>query len=174
VTPALDRFDDAADALADRFRGNPPIDRLMYTASELADFAVLWHLLGVVQGLTRRDDGFARAVRISVALGIESALVNGGIKSLFKRARPVPDFERPHHLRIPITSSFPSGHASAAFLADALLSDGSRARPLYYAAAVVVATSRVHVRIHHASDVIGGVVIGATLGAAAKRFWPIR
>jgi membrane-associated phospholipid phosphatase len=32
---------------------------------------------------------------------------------------------------------------------------------------VVVALSRVVVRIHHLSDIIGGVVVGAFLGAVA-------
>ena len=60
-----------------------------------------------------------------------------------------------------------------AFLAAALLSDGSRAKPAYYTLATVVAVSRIHVRIHHASDVVGGVVLGVGLGALAKRAWRI-
>jgi undecaprenyl-diphosphatase len=170
---AIDRFDDMVDGLFDGLRGRPVVDRLMYSITELADFSILWHLLGVTQGLVR-PDGFERALRTTTALGVESILVNGGVKSLVGRTRPVPQFERPHHLRIPRTSSFPSGHASSAFLAAALLSDGSRAKPAYYALATVVAVSRMHVRIHHASDVVGGVVLGIGLGALAKRAWRLR
>jgi hypothetical protein len=57
--------------------------------------------------------------------------------------------DRPHSLRQPLTSSFPSGHASAAFVAAALLSD-RRPLPekaLWYGLAGVVASSRVHVKI---------------------------
>ena len=168
----IERFDDVVDGLFDVLRGRPIVDRVMYSVTELADFSVLWHILGVAQGLTRAD-GFERAVRMSAALGLESVLVNAGIKSLFRRVRPVPEFERPHYVRTPKTTSFPSGHASSAFVAAAVLSDGSRAKPLYYALATVVAASRVHVRIHHASDVVGGVVIGVGLGALAKRAWRI-
>jgi undecaprenyl-diphosphatase len=168
----IERFDDVVDELFDGLRGRPIVDRVMYSLTELADFSVLWHLLGVTQGLTR-PDGFERALRTSIALGVESVLVNGGVKSLFNRTRPVPQFERPHYLRTPKTTSFPSGHASSAFVAAALLSDGSRAKPAYYALATVVAVSRIHVRIHHASDVVGGVVIGVGLGALAKRAWRI-
>ena len=160
------------EGIFDELRGRPVVDRVMYTITDLADFSVLWHLIGVAQGLTRAD-GFERTVRLSAALGVESVLVNGVIKSLVRRHRPVPDFERPHHLRMPRTSSFPSGHASSAFLAAALLSEGRRAKPAYYALATVVATSRIHVRIHHASDVVGGMVIGVGLGALAKRVWRI-
>jgi undecaprenyl-diphosphatase len=168
----IERFDDVVDGLFDVLRGRPIVDRVMYSVTELADFSVLWHILGVAQGLTRTD-GFERAVRMSAALGVESLLVNAGIKSLFRRVRPVPEFERPHHLRTPKSTSFPSGHASSAFVAAALLSDDSRAKPLYYALATVVAASRIHVRIHHASDVVGGVVLGVGLGALAKRAWRI-
>ena len=169
----IDRFDQLVEAGFDRLRGRPVVDRVMYTVTELADFSLLWHLIGTAQGLTR-SDGFERAVRLSASLGVESALVNGVLKSLVRRRRPVPDFERPHHLRIPVTSSFPSGHASAAFFAAALLSDGRRAKPAYYALATVVAASRIHVRIHHASDVVGGMVVGVGLGALAKRIWRIK
>ena len=168
----IERFDDVVDELFDGLRGRPIVDRVMYSVTELADFSVLWHILGVAQGLTRAD-GFERALRTSAALGLESVLVNAGIKSLFRRVRPVPEFERPHYVRTPKTTSFPSGHASSAFVAAALLSDGSRAKPLYYALATVVAASRIHVRIHHASDVVGGVVLGVGLGALAKRAWRI-
>ena len=166
----IERFDDVVDGLFDVLRGRPFVDRVMYSLTELADFSVLWHLLSVAQGLTR-PDGFERALRTSGALGLESLLVNVGIKSLVRRHRPVPEFERPHHLRVPQTSSFPSGHASSAFVAAALLSDGSRAKPAYYALATVVAASRIHVRVHHASDVVGGIILGVALGALAKRAW---
>ena len=97
--------------------------------------------------------------------------MNGVLKSIVKRERPVPEFERPLHLRMPRTSSFPSGHASAAFCAATLLSDGDRLAPLYYAAATIAATSRMHVRIHHASDVLAGAAIGITIGWVVKRLW---
>lgn len=167
------RFDAAVDELFEKhLRGRALADRVFYTASELGDWSLLWHLLGTGQGLVLRD-GFARAVRLSACMGLESAIVNGGIKSLFRRQRPVVDTDRPHHLRQPLTSSFPSGHASAAMVAAALLSDGTRAAPAFYAIGVVVAASRVHVKIHHASDVVGGVAVGLALGALAKKLWPL-
>jgi undecaprenyl-diphosphatase len=165
---AIDRFDRAVDDLFDHLRGNPVADRVFYVASELGDFSLIWHILGTAQGAVR-PDGFRRAVQLAAALGAESALVNGVIKSAFRRERPVVEHERPHNLRTPRTTSFPSGHASSAFFAAALLSDGSRGAPFFYAVAVVVAASRVHVRIHHASDVVGGAALGIALGAIAKR-----
>jgi len=44
--------------------------------------------------------------------------------------------------------------------------------PLYYVAAAVVASSRVYVKIHHASDVLAGAATGLVLGRLARRIWP--
>jgi undecaprenyl-diphosphatase len=172
----LDGFDDAVDARFDQhLRGNAAIDRVMYSVTELADFSLLWHLLGTARGLRSQDDARA-AVRASIVLGVESTLVNAGLKSLFRRERPIPDFERPHHLRMPLTTSFPSGHASAAFCAATLLSEGrGRATRIgWFALAGLVASSRVHVKIHHASDVLGGAGVGLVVGQVAKRVWRLR
>ena len=59
---------------------------------------------------------------------------------------------------MPLTTSFPSGHSSTAVVAAILLSAARpQGRPVYWASAALVASSRVYVRIHHASDVVGGV-----------------
>ena len=172
IPEPFEAFDAAVDRQFDRLRGHPLADRAMYTASELADFSLLWHLLSTARALGS-DRSFRESLRMSVVLAAESSLVNLGVKTLFKRNRPVPEFVRPHHLRVPLTSSFPSGHASAAFCAAGLLGHGKATWPLYYGAAAVVASSRVHVKIHHASDVVAGAVLGASLAAVARRLWPI-
>ncbi|MGE4566363.1 MAG: phosphatase PAP2 family protein [Acidimicrobiales bacterium] len=171
--PVGDALDKAVDRLWEPLRGNPTLDRVFYTASELGDFSLLWHIAGLSQGLTRRN-GHRSTVRLALALGAESALVNGAIKSMFHRERPVHEEERPHDLRQPLTSSFPSGHASAAFMAATLLSERSKTKPLWFGAAAVVAVSRLHVRIHHASDVLVGAGIGLTLGKVIKTLMPRR
>jgi undecaprenyl-diphosphatase len=173
VRQAAARLDRAVDRLFDSLRGRPLADRLFYDASELADFSLLWHLIGVARGL--RSDRHAReAVRLSACLGVESVLVNGLVKSLFRRARPVWREPRPRRLRRPRTSSFPSGHASASFCAATLLSERDRAWPLYYALAAVVAASRVHVKIHHASDTLAGIFLGLAIGRTFRRIWAVR
>ena len=145
----------------------------MYGATELGDWSLLWHLIGVGQALLPGRDPMT-AVRLSAILGAESLLVNGAIKSLFNRHRPVweEDRPRPHRIRRPVTSSFPSGHASAAFTAAGVLSQGDPLWPLYYGLAVVVSSSRVYVKMHHASDVVAGAAIGIGLAAVARRLWP--
>src|SRR5262245_1397375 len=97
----------------------------MYRLSSAADHSIVWHFAGAATALVRGGDyrGFSR---YSSALGIESALTNGPIKMAFQRVRPVDydELEFHHGLRRPITSSFPSGHATAAFCAATLLGGG--------------------------------------------------
>jgi undecaprenyl-diphosphatase len=121
----------------------------------------------------RSDHDWHAAVRVGAGVGIESAIVNLGIKSFFRRQRPLFEGQRPLKLRQPRTSSFPSGHATSAFSAAGLLSDDDDLWPLYYAIALIVAWSRVYVRIHHASDVIAGMGIGVALGALGRRIKPL-
>lgn len=169
------RFDTAVDRFADRWRGRPAVDRVMYSLSELGDFSLIWHTVSVAQALRGGRLAEQRSIRLSVTLGLESLLVNGMVKQLVRRDRPAPPLERPHHLRQPLTSSFPSGHASAAMCAATLLSDGA-SRPVrlgWYTLAAATAWSRLHVGIHHPSDVLAGLVIGRGIGTAARRWWRI-
>ena len=161
----IDRIDEAIDQWWEQWRNQPLIDRIFYTASEAADFSLLWHALGVAQAIIEDDPKIA--VNLSAALGVESALLNGPIKRLFGRGRPSQPSPRPLKLRQPITSSFPSGHASAAMLAAGLLSR-TTGGPIWYTLGAVVAVSRLHVRIHHASDVLGGLIIGIAFGKAGR------
>ena len=166
-------FDEAVERRFDALRGHAALDRTMYVASELGDWSLVWHLIGAGQALLPGRDAMS-AVRLSTILGAESLLVNVGVKSLFRRTRPEwgSESKRPHKLRTPRSSSFPSGHASAAFTAAGVLSQGDPLWPAYYAVAAVVASSRAYVKIHHPSDVVAGAALGVALAAVARHVWP--
>jgi membrane-associated phospholipid phosphatase len=171
----IDRVDHRFDQWwGDTFRGNPALDRAYYLASELADFSLIWQLIGAAQGLRSDPKDPDAALRLGVTLLVESLVVNQGIKRLFKRPRPVAIAPRPYALRKPLTSSFPSGHASAAFTAAGVIAqrDPDR-RVLVYALATFVATSRIHVKIHHLSDVVAGAALGTVFAKVATRAWPL-
>jgi undecaprenyl-diphosphatase len=171
ATEAVARFDAAVEERVDRLRGHPHVDRLMYAASELGDFSLIWHLVNTGRALAP-DRRVVHAVRVAALLGAESALVNGPVKSLFRRHRPSWEQERPLRVRQPRTSSFPSGHASAAMTAAGLLSQHDPLWPLYYGLGAVVASSRVYVKIHHPSDVVAGALLGVALARIGRRVWP--
>ena len=165
------RFDLTAERACDRLRGKPVADRVFYDASELGDFGLIWVILATLKGLRKGDD-LAGALRMIALMGAESVLVNGIIKSFFRRTRPPWEVERPLRVRRPLTSSFPSGHATSATSAAIVLSEDDELWPLYVVVAVVVATSRIYVRIHHASDVAAGVALGTVLGVIGRRLLP--
>ncbi len=172
--PAVDRFDARAGQLWERLRGNKAVDMLFYTASEVGDFGMVWIAMAGVQGAIGAPIQTKHFLRIAAVLGAESVIVNVGIKSLFNRVRPEWEQDRPMPLRRPKTSSFPSGHSSSAVTAAILLTDSNPAlAPLWWAIAGVVATSRVHVKIHHVSDVIGGLAVGTVIGLSARAILPI-
>ena len=158
----LAAFDAAADRAIDRIR-SPALDAVAYRLSSAADHSLLWHACGVAEALVHGGDLDA-AARFSAAMGIESAATNGLLKLAFRRVRPFDyaDLDFRHGLRRPVTSSFPSGHATAAFCAATLLGGG----PFWYTAAAAVAATRVYVRLHHASDVLAGAALGLFFGAA--------
>ncbi len=151
----------------------PAADRTFYAASELGDFSLAWMILGCLRALRSERDTEA-AVRLGVGLAVESFLVNAVIKSVFRRTRPPWDVHRPHGLRRPLTSSFPSGHATSSFTAAVLLSENDPLWPVYWAVAGVISGSRVYVKIHHSSDVVAGVAVGLGIGLAVRRLMPLR
>jgi undecaprenyl-diphosphatase len=165
-------FDLVVDQAFDHLRGNVVADRVFYAASELGDFGLIWVMLGTLKGLRRGDD-LTAALRMTAAMGIESLVVNGVIKSCFRRTRPPWEVERPLRVRRPLTSSFPSGHATSAVSAAMMLSEDDDLWPLYAVVAAIVATSRIYVKIHHASDVAGGLAVGVVLGLIGRRLLPV-
>lgn len=166
--PAVTRFDERSDALLERIRGRRFPDAVMQAASHVGDFSVIWHVVGAARGLTspRRAD---QALVLSALLGVESLVVNQGLKRIFRRSRPTETGDPRLQVRRPRTSSFPSGHASSAAFAATLLTvwGGRRTAPVWFTLAAVVGTSRAYVRIHHASDVVAGAAVGLALGSLA-------
>jgi undecaprenyl-diphosphatase len=176
ATAAVSRvhaLDVAVDAWFDRVRG-PALDPLFYGLSSAADHGLLWLSIGSLRAAKRGAPEIA--LKLAAAMGVESALTNGPIKMCFRRVRPetehLPHLPLPYGMHRPISSSFPSGHAASAFTAAMLLRDSPLA-PAYFVLAGLVATSRVYVKMHHASDVLVGAALGLTMGAIARRVLPL-
>jgi undecaprenyl-diphosphatase len=165
-------FDRFVDTKFDLLRGRPVPDRIFYTASELGEFGLIWMILAALRAVrSRQGRGVAR--RVVTGMAMESVLVNGFVKSIFRRRRPVWQTEHPLPLRRPRTSSFPSGHATSAFTGAILLSEDDPLWPVYFVIAPIVAFSRVYVKAHHASDVVAGIAIGCGLGILGRRLLPL-
>jgi membrane-associated phospholipid phosphatase len=175
--PFVESFDKTVNAKWETLRGNPSIDRVMFTASEVGDFGVIWMFVAGIHALGGAPRHGRALVRMGGALAFESIVVNQGLKRIFRRERPT-DTRNPtnttnapgHSIRTPSTSSFPSGHSTSAITAAVLLTQTSPIpAPILWGAAGIVATSRVHVNMHHPSDVVGGVVVGFVVGRWIRR-----
>lgn len=173
VSQRVTAFDERADAALEPWRERRGIDRVFHLASEYGDFSLIWQVIGAVYGLAIRRD-WRDWLLFTALLGLESLIVNQGIKRLFRRTRPTETGDPRFQVRRPSTSSFPSGHASSAFFAASLLTvwSGWPWAPLWFAIALVVGLSRAIVRIHHASDVVGGMVTGLILAQIAIIWFP--
>jgi membrane-associated phospholipid phosphatase len=108
-----------------------------------------------------------------------TTIVNAGIKELYDRPRP------PQGLEEHFTASFTSGHALTAAVVVLLVvlvwvPAGPRRRSLFLIGAVyalIVAASRVYLRVHWFSDVVAGLAVGVVTGLAllfVLRWWLTR
>ncbi len=172
---AIHQLDSRIDAAWESIRGNPTVDRIFYSASEVGDFGLIWMAAAGIHALSGKPLQGRALVRMAGALAVESIVVNQGIKRLFRRQRPTFEGTRPHGLRRPSTSSFPSGHSTSAVTAAILISQTSPVpAPIWWGLASLIATSRVHVNVHHASDVAGGMFIGAGIGILIRYLVPVQ
>jgi undecaprenyl-diphosphatase len=167
--------DDQVDAWFEPLRGKPALDGMAKVITGLGDHGVMW-VATTLWRARRSGPERARSVRALTIAGLESTVVNRSLKAVVGRTRPdveglvlsaggVP-------VRPPTSSSFPSGHTLAAFCAVTVMSQrGDRSgNALLFGAATLVGVSRLHLRAHHASDVIGGAAIGAAIGLVGRRF----
>jgi len=164
-------FDDRVDRALEHIRDKKVVVVVFSIASAVGDFGILWHVIGLVRAIGSLDR-LQQALVFSAMIGVESLILNQGIKRLFRRSRPTERGDDRFALRKPRTSSFPSGHSSSAFF-SALVLTYFFTWPwvvVFYVFALIIATSRVGVRIHHASDVIGGALVGTLMGTIGLYF----
>jgi membrane-associated phospholipid phosphatase len=112
------------------------------------------------------SQGRRAAVRGLMAVGATSIFINAGAKNLFPRRRPSPSgTTKGANVRMPTSSSFPSGHAASAFaFATAASADLPQVSLPLYGLATIVGYSRVHTGVHYPSDVLTGSVLGSVIG----------
>jgi undecaprenyl-diphosphatase len=148
----------------------PSLDEPLRRLSNAANNSSLW--LAIAAGLALAGGGAGRraAARGTLAIGVTSALVNLAVKSAWSRQRPdraAAGVPGRRNVRMPASTSFPSGHAASGF---AFASAVGRDQPWLGLAlrflAAAVAYSRVHTGVHYPSDIVVGSLIGASTGQA--------
>jgi undecaprenyl-diphosphatase len=148
----------------------PSLDEPLRRLSNAANNSGLWLAVAAGLGVAGGKAGRRAAVRGTAAIGVTSALVNLAVKSAWSRQRPdragagVPTWR---NVRMPTSTSFPSGHAASGFAFAAAI---GRDQPWLGLAlrflAATVAYSRVHTGVHYPGDIVVGSLIGEGTGQA--------
>ncbi|HWX88362.1 MAG TPA: phosphatase PAP2 family protein [Solirubrobacteraceae bacterium] len=145
----------------------PALDKSMRRLSGAANYSRLSIVSAAVLALAGGPNGRRAAAFGLASVTVTATVVNLGVKPLSRRGRPDRVAERvpmDRHVRMPVSTSFPSGHAAAAFAFATGVGHVSptAAIPLRVLAALV-GYSRVHTGVHYPGDVVVGSLMGTTL-----------
>jgi membrane-associated phospholipid phosphatase len=145
----------------------PSLDRAMARLSHAADYSRLSLLSAAVLATTAGPQGRRAAANGLASVAVTASIVNLGVKPLGRRRRPdraVAQVPVARHVRMPSSTSFPSGHSAAAF---AFATGVGHVLPSTAIAllglATLIAYSRVHTGVHYPGDVVAGALIGTAL-----------
>ena len=132
--PAIERFDEWADAQLERLRGTPVADRCSRPPAALGDFSVVWHILNVTRGVRRWATPTTPDPGAGAPDRRREPAREPGHQAPVRPSAPHRDGDDRFDVRTPSTSSFPSGHASAAGFAAATLTawDGPASALLWW------------------------------------------
>ncbi len=155
----------------------PSLDAAMIRLSRAADYSRLWLASAAALSLAGGPRG-RRAAGLGVAaLGVTAAIVNLCMKPLGRRRRPAraaQEVPLARHVRMPSSTSFPSGHTATAFaFATAVGRVHPQAAIPIRGLAALVAYSRVHTGVHYPGDVVAGALAGTTLAQLTTHFFPL-
>lgn len=138
---------------------------IMKAVTRLGDKGLFWITVAVLFLLFKstRKTGLA----LSIGLVINALIVNVWLKNMVGRIRP---YEVVEGLKClipePSDASFPSGHASHAFVAVAVIwiMMSKKYGIIALIISAIIAWSRLYLGVHYPSDVIAGIIIGIIAG----------
>jgi membrane-associated phospholipid phosphatase len=151
----------------------PAIDRAMSRLSRAADYSRLSLASAAVLALVGGRDGRRAAVIGLASVAITATAANLIAKPLGRRRRPdrvEQEVPLARQVRMPVSSSFPSGHSAAAFaFATGVAHVSPAAGAPLRALAALVAYSRIHTGVHYPGDVVAGSLLGTALAEATAQ-----
>ena len=151
---------------------HPVLDRIMVLFTYAGTGGLIWWAAFVIPLLIARQ--FRTSIIMTTALGINYVLGEILIKKKVGRDRPstrISDEEM--KISKPKDHSFPSGHSASSFCAFTVIAANC---PLWMAIpafllACTIAFSRMYLRVHYFTDVLGGMVLGILDGTLVTLFF---
>jgi len=151
----------------------PTLDLPLSRLSHFANHSKPWFLVAGLLAAFGGPTGRRAALTGVAAIGAASLVVNQPMKLAGNRARP----DRTGHevpearwVKMPTSTSFPSGHSASALAFAVAVGDVVPAlRWPLRAAGGTVAFSRVYTGVHYPGDVLVGAATGALLGRLVSR-----
>jgi membrane-associated phospholipid phosphatase len=163
----LDRYDRALYRSVAQMR-LPLLDEPLRVVSDFANFSKPWFLVSGLLAVVGGGRGRLGALTGLAAVGLTSLVVNQPMKIAGERHRPDRDgvgVPQNRWVRMPSSTSFPSGHSgSAAAFAVAVGDILPALREPLRVAASIVAFSRVYTGVHYPGDVLVGAAVGTVIG----------
>ena len=145
----------------------PALDAAMTRLTRAADYSRLWLVTAAIMATAGGRRGRRAASSGLASVGVTAAVVNLALKPLGGRRRPDRVAEQvplARQTRMPVSTSFPSGHSATAFAFATGVGHvlPTASIPLQGLAALV-AYSRIHTGVHYPGDVLAGALSGTIL-----------
>lgn len=148
----------------------PTLDRAMSRLSRAADYSKLSLAASAGLALAGGRRGRRAAADGLASIAVTATVVNVAVKPLWRRRRPdraIYEVPLARQVRMPVSSSFPSGHSASAFaFASGVAARWPNAAVPLRGLAALVAYSRVHTGVHYPGDVIIGSLLGVSIAEA--------
>ena len=152
----------------------PRADRAMARLSDAADYSRLSIASAGALALLGGAKGRRAAAMGLASVAVTATVANLVLKPLGGRRRPdraVQEVPVARQVRMPGSTSFPSGHTAAAFAFATGVGHVSPAAAIpLHGLAALVGYSRIHTGVHFPGDVIVGALVGTVL-AEATAHW---
>lgn len=140
-------------------------DWFMPRITVLGNAGTIWIIIGVAMLISKKYRKYGVLVLAGLLIGL--IIGNGIVKNVVQRARPCwIDTNFKMLIAIPKDYSFPSGHTQASCIATTIITlTNKKFGWVVIPLTILIAFSRMYLYVHFPTDILGGAVLGITIGA---------